>query len=447
MNIKRDTKYILFLVIVISTICGFYFYKHSKTSENSKAPSTLTNQVLEIRKNSEELVAIVDKEDPLKALQELQHRMDTDPVVFTNCHELAHQIGHEAIKKYRVFGNALEYLDTTCSDGYLHGIMEETFGEETADITALTKQMQTLCDGMGGLTKRCFHGVGHAMMYYTENNLPEALNLCGKLSGITARGKCYEGTYMQNFLTDSNSHQSQYVDFKNPILPCQTAPEKYKPYCYFYVPIFYLGQNNADYAKTIAWCEREAGNYAGTCVRGVGSLMVKYKIKEPKFGESLCATSQHVEDCIAGMASYGLTFYAHVNDVLENICEQMDETHKNMCVKDLAKYIKDDKTSTNAFLTPATIGSVTRHDAGFIDKNIRVNGYLLKQESGYAIFSDESSGDIGYYDLPISGAGISDTKLNQKYKLEGKFIKSAEKTSSNGSPFMLELSSLPQPIQ
>jgi hypothetical protein len=57
--------------------------------------------------------------------------------------------------------------------------------------------------------------------------------------------------------------------------------------------------------------------------------------------------------------------------------------------------------------------------------------------------SDESSGNIGYYDLPVSGMGLDSIKSGRKYILEDKFTKSTT-MASNGSPFVLELTNPPQ---
>ncbi len=94
----------------------------------------------------------------------------------------------------------------------------------------------------------------------------------------------------------------------------------------------------------------------------------------------------------------------------------------------------------------ASIGSVTRHAADFLNQTVTVQGYLLKKENSYAIFSDEASGAIGQYDLPVSGTGIDTVVLGQKYILTGKFV-AGGLPGSNGNPNHLELSALPQTLK
>lgn len=101
-------------------------------------------------------------------------------------------------------------------------------------------------------------------------------------------------------------------------------------------------------------------------------------------------------------------------------------------------------TSVPDILTLHTIGQVTRHARGFIGEHVRLQGYLLKREKGYLLFSDEAGGPIGRYDLPVTGSGLEAVILKQKYILEGTFLDHVP-VASNGNPDHVELSAPPQP--
>ncbi len=90
-----------------------------------------------------------------------------------------------------------------------------------------------------------------------------------------------------------------------------------------------------------------------------------------------------------------------------------------------------------------TIGQVTRHATDFVGQNVKVAGYLLKKEIGYLIFSDEATGAISSFDLPVTGSGVEMVKSGQKYILEGKFVQGGLQ-SSNNNLYHLELSSSPK---
>lgn len=93
-----------------------------------------------------------------------------------------------------------------------------------------------------------------------------------------------------------------------------------------------------------------------------------------------------------------------------------------------------------------TIGAVTRHAQNFVNQQVRVQGYLLKRENGYDIFSDEPTGALGSFDLPVIGTGLDTVDFNQEYILQGSFT-SGGFNSINGNPNHLELSVPPQVVQ
>lgn len=92
--------------------------------------------------------------------------------------------------------------------------------------------------------------------------------------------------------------------------------------------------------------------------------------------------------------------------------------------------------------TPSMIGSVSRHPQNYVGQTVTVSGYVLEQQNGYAIFSDESSGSIGQYDLPVTGTSVANLVKNQKYILQG-VLKSQGLSAINKNPYHLELTSLP----
>lgn len=92
--------------------------------------------------------------------------------------------------------------------------------------------------------------------------------------------------------------------------------------------------------------------------------------------------------------------------------------------------------------TPLAVGAVTRHAIQYVGLSVLIRGYLLKSESGYVIFSDETTGAVSRYDLPITGTGIQSMQPNQAYLVRGTF-RSGGLTASNGNTYHLELSAPP----
>jgi hypothetical protein len=98
---------------------------------------------------------------------------------------------------------------------------------------------------------------------------------------------------------------------------------------------------------------------------------------------------------------------------------------------------------SNQNLTLHTVGEVTRHALQFVGQNVLLKGYLLKKESGYIIFSDEPTGSISSYDLPVTGASIDLIQPKKLYLIEGTFLDHGL-ISSNGNKFHLKLTTAPK---
>lgn len=120
------------------------------------------------------------------------------------------------------------------------------------------------------------------------------------------------------------------------------------------------------------------------------------------------------------------------------------KTSPNILNKKQNSNLPTQTSPTPTTTTPTTlkIGQVTWHPDDFINQNIHAEGYLLTKESGYAVFSDESSGSVTPHDLAVTGPGLDTLKFKQKYVLEGKFVFGGLE-SINKSPYHLELSNPP----
>ena len=331
----RMKKIILIIILIFICIFGYFKFVHKNAVITSS--NHITSQIAsslgasEYSKNLNDLIGIVNNQDPRAALQELSRRMQTNQVVFQNCHVMAHTIGRTAYKKYNDFDIALKYQDTTCSDGYLHGVIEARFASLADDFNATINELKTMCSKYT-YADRCWHGTGHGLMFYTGNNLPKALSLCNTYSSSRAQRRCYEGVFMENFLSDPDAHPTAYADAKYPFKPCMAQSGRYKATCYFYVPIYYLGLHANDYKEAVQWCEGAESGYSDACVKGVGSLAMKYNIDDPKYVESLCsvANPDDIPSCIDGMVSYYLTFTGNLSKTAQ-LCTQLEAGNIPSC--------------------------------------------------------------------------------------------------------------------
>lgn len=92
----------------------------------------------------------------------------------------------------------------------------------------------------------------------------------------------------------------------------------------------------------------------------------------------------------------------------------------------------------NGNLPILAVGQVSRHAGNYINKTVKLSGYVLQKVADYIIISDEPSGAVGYYDLPVTGSGIASLGLHAKYIFYGQ-LKFKGLNASNGNPYHLEL--------
>src|SRR5258708_416975 len=326
-------KNLLSLVIIVTLILvGFLIYLKPKppVAQIQTSWKQTLFQTKNLDAKIQAIIKIVDTKDPLAALNELNSQMKTDKEIFKNCHGIAHEIGHRAYDKYKNFAEAMKYQNVVCSDGYLHGVIEQRFFY-AKNPEAILSDMKTVCDGVKE-SGRCYHGVGHGLMYYFANDLPKVLDVCDKYKNA-AQGRCYEGAFMENFLSDAVIHPSVYLDSKNSLYPCPTELSRYKSYCYFYAPIYYLSLHSNYYAAALEWCTTAEKVGVPECIRGVGSLAMKYNIDQPKAVEAICnraKNKQQTSSCIDGMVSYYLTFYDHLSKAID-MCATMELKNQPAC--------------------------------------------------------------------------------------------------------------------
>lgn len=320
----------LFLGIFVlagAMILGFVFLPddvEAPVAEQIVTVQRLTSD--EYKAVAQEFLDLVEAEDPRVALDALETRLVTDKQLLLSCHSLVHEIGHAAYDKYDDFDRALSYTNETCNNGYLHGVIEEHFSQ----VPDVLENLDSLCSGYD--LGRCLHGVGHGLMFFTNNDLPRSIALCHEYEQTHEQNFCAQGVFMENFNTDQKLHPSVYLKSEDPFYPCAEQDRQHKPNCYFYAPTYFLSLHDLDYQSAFAWCETAEAGMEATCVRGVGSLAMKYNLHDVKTVEAICesAPANRVPLCIDGMVGLYLNHY----DSLETaglLCEVLNRENKDTC--------------------------------------------------------------------------------------------------------------------
>lgn len=222
---KKGIKFAIFvLIIVILTEISILQNGGFKKSEPEDLTS-LANQIIEKCASSnyhpscydEEVPKLMDKPIQLSMEQalELTRIIQAKDSSFQYCHVLGHKLSSkEVAKNLNNWINVIPRCPANgmCSNGCLHGALQEKFRAESLSDQQIEKvipDLQIACEARGswnptGLDQAiCYHGLGHLTMYITDANFEKSLGICDRISikddGRNFIGVCYEGLFMQLF--------------------------------------------------------------------------------------------------------------------------------------------------------------------------------------------------------------------------------------------------------
>lgn len=279
-----------------------------------------------------ELVAVTQEMGPSEALLRLADVAATDPAIAAFCHDLAHEVGHAAHEALGLTG-ALAVQDDICGSGYIHGVIEEELVDHVQDME---QRFSTLCPAED---RRCFHGLGHGLMYVTQNDLPVSLEYCRTFPRAFQRIQCMEGVFMENFEADTVSHPSAYLYPKDPYRTCRDQSEPARGVCTFYFPRYFLRTHPDAYDPLVAFCQQLPPASADACVKGVGSAALKQHVLQPGRALDICQTvaGDRRSLCVEGMLSYLMVHYASTEGARSFCRDYLDAHWDALCSRMLTE--------------------------------------------------------------------------------------------------------------
>jgi hypothetical protein len=268
---------------------------------------------------------IASKQDPLKAMEVLHLELEKNPSLENSCHGITHEIGHIAYEKYGFKKALAQFEDDICGSGYMHGVTESYIENSKNPL----KDMLSACPkGYGA----CFHGIGHGLLLYYENDLPKATAGCDMFKSLIEQVQCSEGVFMQNFNTEKSIHDNIYLNEDDTLFPCNSQSDLHKSACYFYSPRYFVKLHPGQYKEAIDVCLLAPHDYIGRCIRGVGSVVMKQNIDKLQFVESICKSvpDEYMSDCYGGLVSY---FTIHIGSIKEGqeFCSRLDNDFLKLC--------------------------------------------------------------------------------------------------------------------
>src|SRR5881296_2029384 len=144
--------------------------------------------------------SIVAEQGVAEAFADLKAGYGADPEMQRLCHAITHAIGQAALRKYSGVAEAFRHGANACGSGYYHGVLQGV--ALTLGRTKLMSDLDAVCAGVPGKERKsldyfnCVHGMGHAIMAVTDDDLFDALRDCDGLTGSMEQNACANGVFI-----------------------------------------------------------------------------------------------------------------------------------------------------------------------------------------------------------------------------------------------------------
>jgi cytochrome c553 len=276
---------------------------------------------------------IAYKEGPQKALALLATDDRAMEPVHSDCHQIAHWVGHAGLAHYK--GNAADALahgGMTCNSGYYHGVIERSFsGLPRGEVISKARRLCTspAVTKESFLLYQCVHGLGHGLMIYSGLDLPWSLRACHKLQNDFDRVSCTGGVFMQNLMPGMGT--SRYLKANDPIYPCNIVAERDKVYCYLMVTSRILSLDGFNWRKTAAACRKSEHAWIATCFQSYGRDASGFTQYQPERTIRLCTLAgKDAGECLYGAARDYANNYAGGAEAAR-LCNLAPVHHRAYC--------------------------------------------------------------------------------------------------------------------
>jgi hypothetical protein len=284
-----------------------------------------------------------------QALVLIQQYQEHDAELRLACHPVVHAIGRELFQQAGTIHNAFSACNQTCHSGCYHGVVERfLWGDTSADgvplhvSQALIQQKVTAAcpvDAAPRLRFQCLHGLGHAVLYFSGNQLNTALELCDQLPDAWSRRSCYGGVFMEN--VTGASPEKRLVSATDYHYPCNQVAPPYRHDCYL-MQTSRMIEMGLPLEALFAECA-QAGSFREECVQSIGrDLSNEARVDGPRQAASKCALASGADRhaCVRGVVyalvdntwdgRYALPFCATLDDPADvSYCFTVATTYLN----------------------------------------------------------------------------------------------------------------------
>lgn len=288
----------------------------------------------------------------LEKILDVFEKSESQPEFFASCHSALHFVGQEYYKKINNVSKALLKCTAVCFEACSHGVLEGYLAEKNVALDsdlALKEEVLKICNKKEAnknpaLFNQCLHGLGHALMFVSDGDLPRSLKLCDALENHRKRDWCYSGVFMENSTSSTNKdHPSKYLNTDDPLYPCNTLDEKYLDMCYTLQGLYFAKLADYDVEKTAEFCTRVPSDYQIGCFRAIGQERVGHTqdLNKIKQGCHLIKGKDYLEACLQGVLGALSARYAGNSKLLIEFCSILDQDNKRSCYNTMRNYLAD----------------------------------------------------------------------------------------------------------
>ncbi|CAN5178329.1 hypothetical protein BH09PAT1_BH09PAT1_5140 [soil metagenome] len=375
LQVKKHT--IILLIIIIILVCDLVIFwhflaPHTSLSESANEGNTLIkNEALTIKayhkgdnvnsyiqtqmatclrlaghddcygKVAHELSASFSLSNSLAILA----KNESFAPVYARCHEVTHYLGRTEYEKTKDLAGVMATCNSTCQGGCYHGAIEQFFKDNSSlSNSQITSLIPKICESVRSLPgikyDECQHGLGHAGMLLTANNLPQSLILCDNLDNVTARERCYSGVFMENSSSSTTQITANpYVKKDDPLYPCSILASQYLKLCYQYQSSYFAEITNYNWTKTADLCLKEPKNYQNGCFYIIGSNQVGFTEDPAVMKKDCLLMPDHnsQKNCIEGVISSMTTRFIGDIKKMDSFCRLIQGDLKEDCYREIGR--------------------------------------------------------------------------------------------------------------
>lgn len=250
------------------------------------------------------------KHTTLEVLQLIQRYEKEDADLRRDCHPVVHAIGRETYRIKGTIHDSFSACDQTCHSGCYHGSVERflrgddiyTQAYKHPSAAELKQKAALACDPKlaDRFRFQCLHGLGHALLYFTNYQLVPSLDACDALPNGWSQSACYGGVFMENVanatpeLRDLSPTDYHY--------PCNKLAAKYRSDCYV-MQTSRMSEMGLSTERIFQECDK-SGEYRLQCAQSAGRDLSNYvrlgQIK-PTAQKCLAAGGESKRACIRGV--------------------------------------------------------------------------------------------------------------------------------------------------